>query len=98
MRLRIFAKTSVLDQFAHLFMEKLKAAPTAKRKEGKTKSVGVKPCHAACWSGRNTYDQLPGEFTMIIKTIAMPRKTSSAPYRLRFVSMAIALNPRKLVL
>ena len=42
--------------------------PTIKRKKGKTKSVGVAPCHSACSKGAYTCDQLPGSLTIIIPT------------------------------
>jgi hypothetical protein len=58
-------------------MEKLMALPTANKKEGNTRSVGVKPCHAACSRGENAAAPLPGVFTMIMKHKVMPRNTSS---------------------
>ena len=53
------------------------ALPTAKRKKGNTRSVGVKPCHGACSSGSNICPQLPGLFTRIIRHTVAPLKTSS---------------------
>src|SRR5678816_828259 len=48
-----------------------------KRKKGKTKSVGVAPCHSACWSGAYTWPQLPGLLTITMAAIVSPRKASS---------------------
>lgn len=62
-------------------MAKLKALPTAKRKEGNTKSVGVKPFQSACLSGQKTAAQLPGVLTMIMKQTVSPRNTSKAMKR-----------------
>jgi hypothetical protein len=53
------------------------AFPTAKRKKGNTKSVGVQPCHGACSKGGYIYFQDPGLLTKIIKATVAPRKTSS---------------------
>lgn len=58
-------------------MEKLIAFPTANKKEGNTRSVGVNPCHEACNSGANGVAPLPGVFTIIMKHTVMPRNTSS---------------------
>src|SRR5699024_1529473 len=52
------------------------ALPTAKRKNGNTKSVGVTPCHEACFKGAYICPQLPGLFTNIINATVAPRKTS----------------------
>jgi hypothetical protein len=43
----ILNNTVALDNFSHLGKTKLIAFPTANKKEGKTKSVGVNPFHAA---------------------------------------------------
>ena len=51
--------------------------PTIKRKKGKTKSVGVAPCHSACSKGAYTCDQLPGSLTIIIPAIVIPLKKSN---------------------
>ncbi|MDZ7796198.1 MAG: hypothetical protein U5N56_03745 [Candidatus Marinimicrobia bacterium] len=58
-----------------------------KRKKGKTKSVGVQPCHAACFNGGYMAPQVPGLFTSIISAIVAPLKTSSAISR--FVSVIV---------
>src|SRR5690606_7399465 len=52
------------------------AFPTAKRKKGKTRSVGVQPCQGACFKGENICDHVPGLLTNIIKATVAPRKTS----------------------
>src|SRR5579875_4046489 len=57
------------------------ALPTANKKEGNTRSVGVKPCHCACSSGAKGVAPLPGVFTIIIKQMVMPRNTSNAKKR-----------------
>ena len=62
----------------YLSREKLIALPTANKNEGNTRSVGVKPCHEACSNGAKGAAPLPGVFTMIIKQIVIPLKTSSA--------------------
>ena len=66
--------------------EKNIAEPIIKRKKGKTKSVGVAPCHSACNKGAYTCDHVPGVLTKIIKAIVMPLKASSARYRVMVVS------------
>ena len=48
-RLNIFSKTSFWGSFCHLGVTKLKALPTANKKDGNTRSVGVNPFHCA-WS------------------------------------------------
>jgi hypothetical protein len=57
------------------------ALPTANKKEGNTRSVGVKPCHVECSSGGYGMAPLPGLFTMIIKQMVIPLKTSNAVKR-----------------
>ena len=52
------------------------ATPEIKRNEGKTRSVGVHPCHEACLSGAYTWLHVPGVFTMIMKTTVIPLNTS----------------------
>src|SRR5262245_16051451 len=51
--------------------------PTMNRKNGKTRSVGVQPCHSACWSGGYTYRHDPGLFTSTMPATVAPRNTSS---------------------
>ena len=51
--------------------------PTINKKNGKTKSVGVAPCHSACSKGAYTCDQLPGSLTIIIPAIVNPLKKSN---------------------
>ena len=65
---------------SHLGSTKLRAFPTANKKEGNTKSVGVNPCHFACNKGAKV-TSLPGVFTIIIKQIVIPRNTSRARNR-----------------
>src|ERR1044072_7557806 len=55
--------------------------PTMKRKNGKTRSVGVQPLHAACSSGQQMCSHDPGLFTRIIPAIVIPRNTSSETRR-----------------
>ena len=51
-------------------------APTKNKKNGKTKSVSVHPCHLACSKGEYTYPQFPGLLTIIIREMVMPVKIS----------------------
>ena len=51
--------------------------PTINRKKGKTKSVGVQPCHAACSRGEKMCPQSPGLFTIVIIMMVNPRSTST---------------------
>src|ERR1700744_62066 len=73
-RLNILPNTAPLSICANFFMVKLMALPTAKRKEGNTRSVGVNPFHLAWLSGQKASP--PGLLTMIIKQIVIPRNTS----------------------
>lgn len=57
------------------------ATPTMNRKNGKIRSVGVQPCHAAWRSGGWIALQVPGLFTSSIPAIVMPRKMSSETSR-----------------
>ncbi|EJZ40536.1 hypothetical protein LEP1GSC178_1329 [Leptospira licerasiae str. MMD4847] len=59
-------------------------APTAKRKKGNTKSVGVHPSHFACLRGQYILDQVPGLFTRIIPATVNPLKRSIDRIRIRF--------------
>jgi hypothetical protein len=52
------------------------ALPTANKKDGKTKSVGVKPFHCACKNGAKVAAPSPGVFTIIIKQMVIPLNTS----------------------
>src|SRR5690242_2538824 len=81
-RFKIFPTTSAFPKPAHFCITKLIAFPTAKRKEGKTRSVGVKPCHLACNKGEKVTESSPAVFTMIIKQMVIPRNTSRAKNRL----------------
>jgi hypothetical protein len=50
--------------------------PTMKRKNGKTRSVGVRPFHSACRKGGKIYAQDPGVFTRIMPAMVKPLKAS----------------------
>ena len=52
------------------------ALPTANKKKGNTKSVGVQPCQGACSSGPKICAQDPGLLTRIISATVAPLKTS----------------------
>jgi hypothetical protein len=78
-RFRIFISTDEWPSPAHLGMVKAMALPTAKRKEGKTRSVGVNPSQAACRSGANAGPAWL--LTMIMKNTVIPLKTSRAVKR-----------------
>ncbi len=55
-------------------------APTTKTKVGNTRSVGVRPFHAA-WFMKPHEPGPPLLFTMIMKAMVMPRRTSSESSR-----------------
>jgi hypothetical protein len=76
-RFVIFNKKTGLLNLSHLGKTKLMAFPMANKKEGNTKSVGVKPCQSACKKGAKVWAPSPGVFTMIIKQMVIPLKTSS---------------------
>ena len=78
--LNIFFRKRLSDCFSYFFKLKLAALPTTKRNVGKTRSVSVKPCHAACLNGAYILDQLPGVFTITIRAMVIPRSTSRARY------------------
>lgn len=80
-RLKIFIRNAESLISLYLCKEKLIAFPTANKNEGKTRSVGVKPCQLACSSGGYGTAPLPGVFTMIIKQMVIPLKTSNAKNR-----------------
>jgi hypothetical protein len=67
-----------LYSFEKPLKEKARAAPTTKRKNGNTRSVGVQPIQGAWRSGANILLQLPGLFTNIMPATVIPRNTSSA--------------------
>src|ERR1700744_2567150 len=69
--------------------EKLRALPTANKKEGKTRSVGVNPNQGAWSSGTYGSAPEPGAFTMIMKQIVNPLKISSDRKRSCLVSSLI---------
>jgi hypothetical protein len=76
-RFVIFNKKTGLLNLSHLGKTKLMALPIANKKEGNTKSVGVKPCQLACIKGAKVCAPSPGVLTMIIKQMVIPLKTSS---------------------
>ena len=78
--LSILPATLPLPIPAILGMVKAMALPTAKRKEGKTRSVGVNPCQEACSSGSNGAEPA-WLFTMIMKHTVIPLNTSRAVKR-----------------
>ena len=80
-RLITLPKKAPLPSARYFSIEKLIALPTAKRKDGNTRSVGVKPCQLACNSGENGSAPSPGVLTMIIKQTVNPRNTSRARKR-----------------
>src|SRR5438105_6873997 len=90
-RFNIFATTAGVLIASHLRITKLRALPTANIKEGNTRSVGVNPCHLACSKGAKVKASLGDVFTMIMKQMVMPRKTSSARKRVGLDSMLTLL-------
>lgn len=75
-----FAKLLEVNCSLYFANENDSAAPTMKRKNGKTRSVGVHPLHGACFKGGNIEPHDPGLLTRIIPATVMPRSTSSAAY------------------
>jgi purine nucleoside permease len=69
-------KKNAVPFSSNLGITKAIALPTAKRKKGNTKSVGVHPCQGACSNGGNIFDHEPGLFTKIINATVAPLKTS----------------------
>ena len=47
----IFSARTRIDDHSPLLRDSVTAKPTMKRKKGKTRSVGVTPCHSACSRG-----------------------------------------------
>jgi len=74
--LNTFFRKTGLPAASSLGITNAMALPTAKRKKGKTRSVGVQPCQGACSKGVYICAQLPGLFTSIINATVAPRKTS----------------------
>jgi hypothetical protein len=74
--LTTFLKKNAVPFSSNLGITKAIALPTAKRKKGNTKSVGVHPCQGACSNGGNIFDHEPGLFTKIINATVAPLKTS----------------------
>ena len=66
------------DQVSEEYLANANAieAPTQKRKNGKTRSHGVHPSHAACLSGGKILDHDPGLLTIIMKATVRPLRTS----------------------
>jgi len=100
--LNIFPKTSAWLKVFHFAITKLMAFPTAKRKDGNTRSVGVNPCQCACSSGEYV-NLLPDVFTIIIKQIVIPLNTSKARNRcfgaivmVKYLVLGCELQVRKL--
>jgi hypothetical protein len=77
LRLKMVSSTFALPAFSKLGKTKLSELPTANKKDGNTKSVGVNPCQLACLKGAKVCNASPGVLTMIIKQIVIPRKTSN---------------------
>ena len=88
-------KAGVLN-LSHLGKTKLMAFPMANKKEGNTKSVGVKPCQLACIKGAKVCAPSPGVFTMIIKQMVIPLKTSKDKKRLFDIVRFWTIKVRKL--
>ena len=65
------------DDVPLFFLESTIETPTINMKNGYTKSVSVIPFQSACRRGENVLLQLPGLFTIIIKAIVRPLKTST---------------------
>src|ERR1700722_14549927 len=78
-------------------MEKTRDAPTTKRNVGKTRSVAVKPFQSA-WRIWVHAPSPPGLFTMIMKAMVRPRRTSSDSRRLGAETIAGPVMGRRLSL
>ena len=76
-RLITFFQNSLLFPSCNLGITKDMALPTANKKKGKTKSVGVQPCQLAWAKGLKVLAQEPGLFTKIISATVAPLKTSN---------------------
>ena len=80
-RINIFIDLRIMlffdDVVPLLFLERTIETPTINIKNGYTKSVSVIPFQSACRSGEKVLLQLPGLFTIIIKAIVKPLKTST---------------------
>lgn len=74
--LNTFLRNTEVPAACSLGITKAMALPTANRKKGNTRSVGVHPCQGACASGAYRCDQLPGLFTRIMNATVAPRNTS----------------------
>ena len=77
-RLRIFVSAADWLISCSLGITNAMALPTAKRKNGKTRSVGVQPSQGACFNGPYICPQSPGLFTRIMRQTVAPRKISRA--------------------
>ena len=78
LRLKMLKSSFALPAFSKLGNTKLSELPIANKKDGKTKSVGVKPCQLACIKGAKVCAPAPGVLKMIIKQMVIPLKTSRA--------------------
>lgn len=86
-RIKICSKSKYFEGF-----DSTVVTPTINRKNGKTKSVGVQPCHSACSNGGYTFPQSPGLFTIVINIMVRPRKTSSEVRRC-FIKKRLKFRP-----
>lgn len=80
-RRKIFQPASADHLCSNFPKENHMETPIINIKEGKTRSVKVKPCQIACRRGAYTNSPVPGVFTIIIKAIVRPRKKSMERYR-----------------
>ena len=81
LRLKILYRMIFSDGLSNFLNAKGMALPTAKRKDGNTKSVNVQPFHSACSNCENGVAPLPCVFTIIMRKIVIPRNTSSVMKR-----------------
>src|SRR5271165_3475256 len=63
-----------------------------KRNVGKTRSVGVRPFHSACFMNHQAW-LLPLLLTMIMKAMVMPRRASSESRRRTGLASAAGFEP-----
>ena len=72
--------------------EKVSDIPIMNTKNGKTRSVGVQPCHGWCSSGHQVLAWSPELLTRIIAAIVAPRNTSSESRRSAGTLSLMAVN------
>jgi hypothetical protein len=70
--------------------EKTSDTPTIKINDGKTVSAKVQPFQAECPRKEKMALLSPGQFTIIIRAIVIPRKASSEAWRFLYGAMPVS--------